>query len=34
MRRIATRVSGPAVQRPVKVDIEHHAAEIEQECIG
>ena len=34
MRRLASGVTGPAVKRPVEVDIEHHAAEIEQERVG
>jgi hypothetical protein len=27
-------VTGPARQRPVEIDIEHHAAEIEQQRVG
>jgi hypothetical protein len=34
MRRLAAGVSGPARQRFIEVDIEHHTAEIEQERIG
>src|ERR1700676_2685367 len=30
MRRLASGVTGPAGKRSVEVDIEHHAAEIEQ----
>ncbi len=34
MRRLAAGVTGPADKCLVEVDIEHHAAEIEQERIG
>src|SRR4051794_13526275 len=34
MRRIAAGVTGPAGKGFVEIDIDHHAAEIEQERIG
>src|ERR1700704_1900190 len=34
MRRLAVGVTGPTLKRLVEIDIEHHAAEIEQQRVG
>ena len=32
--RFASGLLGPVTKRPVEIDIEHHAAEIEQQGVG
>src|ERR1700710_1195689 len=34
MRRFASGMTGPAGQRAAEIDIEHHAAEIEEQGVG